>query len=119
MNKQNGLVIRPFKRAHTNREKARAALTPRWGRCGHDHALQALRVAAAPQPSLRPCPHPGPPQLYSRPRPPAQDKELLYLSHYLCLVGPRPSLSDLNHRKWESYLSKHAGGLAGGSGGAA
>ncbi|KAI8474471.1 MAG: MGC81798 protein-like protein [Monoraphidium minutum] len=65
MNKQQGLVIRPFKRAHTNREK---------------------------------------------------DKELLYLSHYLCLVGALPSLSDLNHRKWESYLRDHGGGFGGGRG---
>ena len=44
-----------------------------------------------------------------------QDKELLYLSHYLCLVGALPSLASLNHRKWESYLRDHGGG-GGGSG---
>ncbi|KIZ06716.1 ubiquitin-like domain containing CTD phosphatase 1 [Monoraphidium neglectum] len=67
MNKQQGLVIRPFKRAHMNRDKA----------------------------SL------------------LGDNELLHLSHYLCLVGPLPSLADLNHRKWESYLQKHAAGFGG------
>ncbi|GBF89622.1 ubiquitin-like domain-containing CTD phosphatase [Raphidocelis subcapitata] len=66
MNKQNGLVIRPFKRAHMNRGK---------------------------------------------------DKELLYLSHYLCLIGELPSLAELNHRKWEAYLSRHGARLVGGGGG--
>lgn len=57
MNKQQGLVIRPFKKAHLTRHL---------------------------------------------------DKELLYLMHYLTLVGQLPKLSHLEHRKWERYLQKHA-----------
>eukprot|EP00878_Enallax_costatus_P002404 GHUV01002580.1.p2 GENE.GHUV01002580.1~~GHUV01002580.1.p2 ORF type:complete len:112 (+),score=35.22 GHUV01002580.1:920-1255(+) len=59
MNKQQGLVIRPFKKAHLTRHL---------------------------------------------------DKELLYLKHYLTLVGQLPKLSHLDHRKWERYLQKHAAG---------
>eukprot|EP00879_Flechtneria_rotunda_P027531 GHRR01029497.1.p1 GENE.GHRR01029497.1~~GHRR01029497.1.p1 ORF type:complete len:199 (+),score=47.63 GHRR01029497.1:240-836(+) len=52
LNPQQGLVIRPYKRAHLNRN---------------------------------------------------QDKELLYLMHYLTLIGQQKKLSHLNHKKWEKY----------------
>ena len=58
MNKQQGLVIRPFKRAHLNRDT---------------------------------------------------DDELLRLGHYLCLIGERASLADLDHRRWERHLAKYGG----------
>lgn len=32
------------------------------------------------------------------------DKELLYLTDYLLCIANMPSLSTLNHRKWERYL---------------
>jgi ubiquitin-like domain-containing CTD phosphatase 1 len=56
MNKQQGLVIRPYKRSATSR---------------------------------------------------GSDRELYHLARYLTLVGPRPSLADLDHRRWEKYLAKH------------
>lgn len=34
------------------------------------------------------------------------DKELLYLSEYLQSIAKLPSLSHLQHRKWERYLEK-------------
>ena len=35
------------------------------------------------------------------------DAELLHLSRYLCLVGARDTLADLDHKRWERYLQKH------------
>ena len=61
LNPQNGLVIRPFRHAHT---KGRA------------------------------------------------DRELYGLADYLELAGARPTLSDLDHGRWERYLGKRAGRLA-------
>lgn len=56
MNKQQGLVIRPFRKAHITREN---------------------------------------------------DRELLYLSMYLELIGRLDTLEDLRHSKWEKYLQEH------------
>ncbi|GMH45984.1 hypothetical protein BSKO_13948 [Bryopsis sp. KO-2023] len=56
MNRQNGLVIRPFAKSHRTRHT---------------------------------------------------DRELLRLKRYLTFIGTRESLSDLNHRRWESFLAKN------------
>eukprot|EP00798_Chlamydomonas_sp_ICE-L_P015941 gene15941-22073_t len=56
MNKQAGLLIRPYKRAHQNRNK---------------------------------------------------DRELLYLTRYLTLIGQMEKISHLNHRKWEAFLAEN------------
>jgi ubiquitin-like domain-containing CTD phosphatase 1 len=55
MNKQNGLVIRPFQKAYKNR---------------------------------------------------ATDRELVKLKYYLKAIAREPTLSHLEHRRWERYVAK-------------
>mmetsp|Transcript_16732 Transcript_16732/g.28707 ORF Transcript_16732/g.28707 Transcript_16732/m.28707 type:complete len:323 (-) Transcript_16732:615-1583(-) len=54
MNRQNGLVIRPYRKAHLTRHT---------------------------------------------------DKELFYLKQYLTLIGTRETLTALDHKRWEDYIS--------------